>query len=70
MASHSYLQNLKTNIDHLETDGLLNSIANKHTTTNVRHLIGDKTSVITLSELALAISFTDAQITQIDAIDA
>ena len=62
MGSHSYLQNLQTNINSLQTAGLLNSHANRFTTTNVGHLVGGNTSVITLSELNFAISFTDAQI--------
>lgn len=45
------LQELATNIHHLHTAGLLNSHANRHTTTNVGHLHGDRSSVITLSEL-------------------
>ena len=45
------LQQLETNIDVLRTSGLLNSKANRFTTTNVGHLTGDRSSVMTLSEL-------------------
>mgnify|MGYP000887905973 CR=1 FL=1 len=45
------LQQLQTNIGHLRTRGLLNSQANQYTTTNVGHIRGGKSSVITLSEL-------------------
>ena len=67
MGSHSYLQNLQTNINSLQTAGLLNSHANRFTTTNVGHLVGGNTSVITLSELDFAIHFTDAQIAAAEA---
>ena len=67
MGSHSYLQNLQTNINTLQTAGLLNSHANRFTTTNVGHMVGGKTSVIDLSELKFAITFTDAQIAQREA---
>ena len=46
-----YLQEMPTNIGSLKTAGLLNSRANRFTTTNVGHLNGGATSVITLSEL-------------------
>ena len=48
MGSHSYLVNLDTNIGDLNTSGLLNSHANRFTTTNVGHMHGDQTSVISL----------------------
>ena len=51
MGSHSYLVNLDTNIHDLHTSGLLNSHASKWTTTNVGHMHGDRSSVITLGEL-------------------
>ena len=51
MGSHSYLVNLETNIHDLQTSGLLNSHASATTTTNVGHLAGDRSSVISLSEL-------------------
>ena len=51
MGSHSYLVNLQTNIGDLHTSGLLNSHASRDTTTNVGHLHGDRTSVISLGEL-------------------
>ena len=51
MGSHSYLVNLNTNIGDLHTSGLLNSHASRFTTTNVGHIAGDRTSVITLGEL-------------------
>ena len=66
MGSHSYLQNLQTNINSLQTAGLLHSHANRHTTTNVGHMVGGRTSVIDLSEL-YAIHFTDAQIAAAEA---
>ena len=69
MGSHSYLQNLNycsgsacnqmylmnmpTNIGTLQTAGLLNSHASPVTTTNVAHLNGGRSSVISLSELNL-----------------
>merc|ERR1719263_1826095 len=48
MGSHSYLVNLDTNIHDLRTSGLLNSHASATTTTNVGHIVGDRSSVITL----------------------
>ena len=51
MGSHSYLVNLNTNIGDLHTSGLLNSHASAYTTTNVGHMVGDRTSVISLGEL-------------------
>ena len=51
MGSHSYLVNLNTNIGDLHTSGLLNSHASRYTTTNVGHMHGDRTSVISLGEL-------------------
>ena len=51
MGSHSYLLNLDTNIHDLQTSGLLNSHASRYTTTNVGHMHGDRTSVISLGEL-------------------
>ena len=51
MGSHSYLVNLQTNIGDLHTSGLLNSHASRDTTTNVGHMVGDRTSVISLGEL-------------------
>ena len=51
MGSHSYLVNLQTNIGDLNTSGLLNSHASRYTTTNVGHMHGDRTSVISLGEL-------------------
>merc|ERR1719506_389313 len=48
MGSHSYLVNLDTNIHDLQTSGLLNSHASITTTTNVGHMHGDRSSVITL----------------------
>ena len=51
MGSHSYLVNLETNIHDLQTSGLLNSHASATTTTNVGHMAGDRSSVISLSEL-------------------
>ena len=48
---------MPTNIGHLQTAGLLNSHASTLTTTNVGHLYGDRSSVISLSELNW---FTDA----------
>ena len=51
MGSHSYLVNLETNIHDLRTSGLLNSHASATTTTNVGHMAGDRTSVISLGEL-------------------
>ena len=48
MGSHSYLQNMETNIHDLHTSGLLNSHANRFTTTNVGHMAGDRSSVINL----------------------
>merc|ERR1719263_2206795 len=48
MGSHSYLVNLDTNIHDLRTSGLLNSHASATTTTNVGHMVGDRSSVITL----------------------
>ena len=51
MGSHSYLVNLQTNIGDLHTSGLLNSHASRDTTTNVGHMSGDRTSVISLGEL-------------------
>ena len=62
MASHSYLVNLNTNINHLHTAGLLRSKAALDTITNVNHMHGNRHSVIDLSELLAEISFTDAQI--------
>ena len=44
----SYLMNMPTNIGVLGTQGLLNSVANRHTTTNVGELDGSRTSVINL----------------------
>ena len=67
MGSHSYLQNLETNIHSLQTAGLLNSHANAHTTTNVGHMVGGYTSVIDLSELQL-IHFSDASIAKQEAL--
>ena len=51
MGSHSYLVNLNTNIGDLHTSGLLNSHASRWTNTNVGHMHGDRTSVISLGEL-------------------
>ena len=48
MGSHSYLQNLDTNIAQLDTQGLLRSVANRHTNTNVGHMNGGYNSVISL----------------------
>lgn len=45
------LMEMPTNIHSLQTSGLLNSHANRWTSTNVGHLHGDRTSVISLSEL-------------------
>ena len=45
------MQELTTNIHDLHTSGLLNSHASRWTTTNVGHLLGDRHSVMTLSEL-------------------
>ena len=45
------LQELPTNIHTLRTSGLLNSHANRWTTTNVGHMAGDRHSVISLGEL-------------------
>ena len=45
------LQELQTNIHTLRTSGLLNSHANRWTTTNVGHMSGDRHSVISLGEL-------------------
>ena len=45
------LMELTTNIPDLRTSGLLNSHANRWTTTNVGHLYGDRHSTMTLSEL-------------------
>ena len=45
------LQNLNTNIGDLHTSGLLNSHASRYTTTNVGHMHGDRTSVISLGQL-------------------
>ena len=46
-----YLQVLPSNFGQVHTAGLLNSHASKDTITNVGKLVGDRTSVITLSEL-------------------
>ena len=59
MGSHSYLVNLETNIHDLQTSGLLNSHASATTTTNVGHLAGDRSSVISLSELNFFDNFSD-----------
>ena len=76
MGSHSYLVNLNTNIGDLHTSGLLKSHASATTTTNVGHMHGDRTSVISLGELqelswftrmGSKIHFTDAQIAAIEA---
>ena len=48
MGSHSYLVNLETNIGALRTEGLLNSEANRFTTTNVGRMNGGRQSVINL----------------------
>ena len=48
MGSHSYLQNLNTNIHVLDTRGLLNSKANRWTTTNVGQMHGGYNSEINL----------------------
>ncbi len=45
---YSYLVNLETNIHDLSTSGLLNSHASQFTTTNVGHMHGDRSSVISL----------------------
>merc|ERR1719263_1120113 len=45
------LQDLATNIHDLQTSGLLNSHASRYTTTNVGHMHGDRSSVITLGQL-------------------
>ena len=60
MGSHSYLVNLETNIHDLRTEGLLNSHANRWTTTNVGHMNGGRSSVISLGELYIS-QFTNAQ---------
>ena len=49
--NHTYLQNLETNIHDLHTQGLLNSHANRWTTTNVGHMHGGFNSEINLGEL-------------------
>ena len=79
MGSHSYLVNLNTNIGDLHTSGLLNSHASRWTTTNVGHMNGDRTSVISLGELqelgmldklrsrVHAVHFTKEQATKIEA---
>ena len=56
MGSHSYLVNLETNIGDLHTSGLLNSHASRFTTTNVGHMDGDRSSVISLGLEELAVS--------------
>merc|ERR1719263_2210032 len=45
------LLEMPTNISSLNTSGLLNSHASATTTTNVGHMHGDRSSVITLGEL-------------------
>ena len=60
MGSHSYLVNLNTNINHLDTAGLLRSKATLDTITNVNHMHGNRHSVIDLSELIAQISYTDS----------
>ena len=54
--THSYLVNLETNIHDLYTSGLLNSHASRFTTTNVGHMHGDRSSVISLGLEELAVS--------------
>ena len=64
------LQNLVTNIHDLRTEGLLNSHANRWTTTNVGHMHGGRSSVISLGELqelAHEIHFTKAQAAAMEA---
>ena len=70
----SYLQEMPTNIAHLDTAGLLNSRANRFTTTNVGHITGNPSSVISLSELNLdsfirnhSVHFTKAQAAAMEA---
>ena len=68
------LQELTTNIHDLRTSGLLNSHANRWTTTNVGHMHGDRHSVISLGleelnfldKLKTKVHFTDAQIKRIE----
>ena len=47
----NYLQEMPTNIGHLDTQGLLNSRASRFTTTNVAQLNSGASSVISLGEL-------------------
>ena len=69
------LQELTTNIHDLRTSGLLNSHANRWTTTNVGHMLGDRHSVISLGleelsfmdKLKSKAHFTDAQVKRIEA---
>ena len=77
MPSGNYLdlQELVTNIHDLGTQGVLNSHANRWTTTNVGHMHGGRSSVISLGQLQeLAWHVTKAQAAAMeakaDAIDA
>ena len=59
MGSHSYLQNLDTNIHVLDTRGLLNSHASRHTTTNVGHMNGGYNSEINLGLMEMPMNVAD-----------